>query len=69
MVGGKLTLVDMGSLEPGNLGRHRLGFSALIKKKAEAMCDELRRVAPGIDAVAVVGDIKAANVGPLGPAD
>lgn len=64
-VGGKLTLVDMGSLEPGNLGRHRLGFDALIKKKAEAMCDELRRVAPGIDAVAVVGDIKAANVGPL----
>ncbi|MDD2991623.1 MAG: ThiF family adenylyltransferase [Zoogloea sp.] len=64
-VGGKLTLVDMGSLEPGNLGRHRLGFSALIKKKAEAMCDELRRVAPGIDAVAVVGDVKAVNLGPL----
>lgn len=64
-VGGKLTLVDMGSLEPGNLGRHRLGFDALTKKKAEAMCDELRRVAPGIDAVAVVGDIKAANVAPL----
>ncbi|MBV5284843.1 MAG: ThiF family adenylyltransferase [Methyloversatilis discipulorum] len=64
-VGGKLTLVDMGSLEPGNLGRHRLGFSALIKKKAAAMCDELRRVAPGVDAVAVVGDVKAANLGPL----
>ena len=64
-IGGKLTLVDMGSLEPGNLGRHRLGFDALIKKKAEAMCDELRRVAPGIDAAAVVGDVKAANMGPL----
>lgn len=64
-VGGKLTLVDMGSLEPGNLGRHRLGFNVLTKKKAEAMCDELRRVAPGIDAVAVVGNVKAANLGPL----
>lgn len=64
-VGGKLTLVDLGSLEPGNLGRHRLGFNALIKKKAEAMCDELKRVAPGIDAVAVVGDVKDANLGPL----
>jgi molybdopterin/thiamine biosynthesis adenylyltransferase len=64
-VGGRLTLVDMGSLEPGNLGRHRLGFNALIKKKAEAMCEELRRVAPGIDAVAVVGDVKDANLGPL----
>ncbi|MDZ4193629.1 MAG: ThiF family adenylyltransferase [Pseudomonas sp.] len=64
-IGGKLTLVDMGSLEPGNLGRHRLGFNALSKKKAEAMCDELRRVAPGVDAVAVVGNVKAANLGPL----
>ena len=64
-VGGKLTLVDMGSLEPGNLGRHRLGFHALLKKKADAMCDELKRVAPGIDAVAVVEDVKAANLGPL----
>jgi molybdopterin/thiamine biosynthesis adenylyltransferase len=64
-VGGKLTLVDMGSMEPGNLGRHRLGFNALIKKKAEAMCEELRRVAPGIDAAAVVGDVKDANLGPL----
>ncbi|MFP8780196.1 ThiF family adenylyltransferase [Hydrogenophaga sp. RWCD_12] len=64
-IGGRLTLVDMGSLEPGNLGRHRLGFNALGKKKAEAMCDELRRVAPGVDAVAVVGDVKATNLGPL----
>lgn len=64
-VGGQLTLVDMGSLEPGNLGRHRLGFNALTKMKADAMCDELKRIAPGINAVAVVGDIKAANLGPL----
>lgn len=64
-VGGKLTLVDLGAMEPGNLGRHRLGFNSLIKKKAEAMCEELQRVAPGIDAAAVVGDVKDANMGPL----
>lgn len=52
-------------MEPGNLGRHRLGFNALIKNKAEAMGEELRRVAPGIDAVAVVGDVKNTNLGPL----
>lgn len=64
-VGGKLTVIDMGLLEPCNLGRHRLGFNALIKNKAKAMCDELRRVAPGIDAVPVMGDVKVANLGPL----
>jgi molybdopterin/thiamine biosynthesis adenylyltransferase len=64
-VGGKLTLVDMGRLEPGNLGRHRLGFNALMTSKAEAMCEELRRVAPGIDAVPIADDAKGVNLGPL----
>jgi len=64
-IGGKLTLVDMGSFEPGNLGRHRLGFNSLLMSKAEAMRDELRRVAPGIDVVAVPGDAKEVNLGPL----
>lgn len=64
-VGGKVTLVDMGSLEPGNLGRHRLGFNALTQNKAEAMCAELKRIAPGINAVAVVGDVKDVSLGPL----
>jgi len=63
--GGVLTLVDMGRVEPGNLGRHRLGFKALMMSKAQAMCDELRRVAPGIDVVAIVGDAKKANLRPL----
>lgn len=65
MVGGQLTLVDMGRFEPGNLGRHRLGFNALLMSKAEAMRDELRRVAPGIDVVAIAGDAKELNLGPL----
>lgn len=64
-VGGKLTLVDMSSFEPGNLGRHRLGFNALLMSKAEAMREELRRVAPGIDVTAVPSDVKEVNLGPL----
>jgi molybdopterin/thiamine biosynthesis adenylyltransferase len=64
-VGGKLTLVDKGALEPCNLGRHRLGFNALLLGKAEAMCKELRRIAPGIDAVHIARDAKEANLGPL----
>lgn len=64
-IGGKLTLVDMGSFEPGNLGRHRLGFNSLLMGKAEAMRDELRRVAPGIDVLAVPGDAKEVNLEPL----
>ncbi len=64
-VGGKLTLVDMGSFQPGNLGRHRLGFNALLMSKAEAMHEELRRVAPGIDVMAIAGDAKETALGPL----
>lgn len=65
MAGGRLTLVDIGRLEPGNLGRHRLGFGALMMNKAEAMCEELRRVAPGIDVVAITDNAKEADPGPL----
>jgi molybdopterin/thiamine biosynthesis adenylyltransferase len=64
-VGGQLTLVDMGRFEPGNLGRHRLGFNALLMSKAEAMREELRFVAPGINVAAIPGDVKEVNLGPL----
>lgn len=64
-VDGKLTLVDIGSFEPGNLGRHRLGFNALLKRKAVAMCDEIRRIAPSTDVVAIADDARAVNLGPL----
>ncbi|MDO8653093.1 MAG: ThiF family adenylyltransferase [Undibacterium sp.] len=64
-VGGKLTLVDMGKLEPNNLGRHRLGFNALTTSKAEAMCEELRRIAPGIDAIPVAENAKEVDLGQL----
>lgn len=64
-VGGQLTLVDKGSFEPGNLGRHRLGFDALLMNKAEAMRKELLRVAPGIKVVCFPGDVKEAKLAPL----
>ena len=65
IVGGRLTLVDLGTFEPPNLGRHRLGFNALMMGKAEAMRDELRRVAPGIEVVAFNRDIKTVDLGPI----
>ena len=61
--GGQLTLIDMGTLEPNNLGRHRLGFPALLKSKAQAMREELQRVAPGVNIVAVCGNVKGAELG------
>ncbi|QKM57818.1 ThiF family adenylyltransferase [Burkholderia glumae] len=63
--GGKLTLVDTGNFEPGNLGRHRLGFNSLLMNKAEAMREELRRVAPGINVVAFADSAKKVELEPL----
>ncbi|AVJ32448.1 thiamine biosynthesis protein ThiF [Stenotrophomonas sp. MYb57] len=57
-VGGKLTLVDFDKLLPQNLGRHRLGFSHLLKNKAVAMVDELQRLAPGIEVEAIQTDAR-----------
>lgn len=38
---GKLTLIDPGTIEADNLGRHYLGFPNLFKSKAEALKEEL----------------------------
>ncbi len=45
--GGKLALVDNDILLPQNVGRHRLGFNSVLKNKALALGEELRRNAPG----------------------
>lgn len=63
--GGKLTLVDPDSLYPQNIGRHRLGFPNLFSNKAVGMVDELRRLAPGVDACALPVDIMQAQLGKL----
>lgn len=39
--GGLLTLIDSQFLEPENIGRHALGFNALLKRKTQALKDEL----------------------------
>lgn len=61
-IGGKLTLVDFDKLLPQNLGRHRLGFSHLLKNKAVAMADELQRLAPGIEVEAIQADARQATL-------
>jgi molybdopterin/thiamine biosynthesis adenylyltransferase len=47
--GGSLTLVDPEFLLGGNIGRHRLGFDALLSEKAPALAQDLTRSLPGID--------------------
>lgn len=39
--GGVLTLIDNQLLQPDNIGRHALGFNALLKRKSQALKDEL----------------------------
>ncbi|SDB28876.1 E2 family protein B [Pseudomonas sp. NFACC23-1] len=39
--GGQLTLIDNQFLQPENIGRHALGFNALLKRKSNALKDEL----------------------------
>ncbi|TXD92331.1 hypothetical protein FUT89_10245 [Ralstonia pseudosolanacearum] len=43
---GLLRLIDVGQLEPDNLGRHTLGFPSLYQNKAVALRDELIRQFP-----------------------
>ncbi|CAJ0730219.1 MULTISPECIES: ThiF family adenylyltransferase [Ralstonia] len=46
---GLLRLVDVGQLEPDNLGRHALGFPSLYQNKAVALRDELIRQFPYLE--------------------
>lgn len=61
--GGKLTLVDLDSLYPQNIGRHRLGFPNLFCNKATGMAEELQRMAPGADICARPVDVKTVDLG------
>ncbi len=63
--GGKLTLVDFDCLLPQNIGRHRLGFPDLLSNKAEAMAEELKRLAPGTEIRALPVDVRRAQLGEL----
>ncbi len=63
--GGRLTLVDLDSLYPQNLGRHRLGFPDLFINKAIAMAEELKRLSPGSDVRALPVDVRQAELGEI----
>ncbi|WP_237750969.1 ThiF family adenylyltransferase [Gallaecimonas xiamenensis] len=60
--GGRVSLVDSDILLPQNLGRHRLGFPHLYKNKADAMANELLRLAPGIDVRSLPVDARQAHL-------
>ena len=53
--GGSLRVTDPQIFTGGNLGRHRLGVEALLRSKAEALADDIKRSLPGIDVEAIVG--------------
>lgn len=61
--GGTLTLVDNDQLMPQNVGRHRLGFPHLLRNKAEALAEELRRLMPGSSVRALPVAVQAAHLG------
>lgn len=63
--GGTLTLVDDDSLYPQNLGRHRLGFSRLLKNKAEALAAELALLAPDANLRPLPIDVREAHLGKI----
>lgn len=60
--GGRLSLVDMDTLGPQNLGRHRLGFPHLFKSKAKQLAKELFYAAPGINIDGLMLDAKDARL-------
>jgi molybdopterin/thiamine biosynthesis adenylyltransferase len=55
---GRLTLIDPESVLPGNLGRHVLGFPALLLSKAEALKDQLSAEFPYASVRAFTGDAR-----------
>lgn len=56
--GGRLALIDIDQLQPGNLGRHLLGFPALHLPKAEALAQELRSQFPYLNIVTFTQDVR-----------
>ncbi|WP_116893420.1 ThiF family adenylyltransferase [Pseudomonas syringae] len=61
-LGGELMLVDNQWLEPGNLGRHRLGVDKSFQPKATSMADEIKRAMPASNVRAITHDAKEVNL-------
>ncbi|WP_055137111.1 ThiF family adenylyltransferase [Pseudomonas corrugata] len=60
--GGELMLVDNQNLEPGNLGRHRLGANNSFLPKATSLADEIKRVMPGLNIRPINHDVREVNL-------
>ena len=56
---GRLTLIDIDRLQPGNLGRHILGFPALQLSKAEALEKELKGQFPYANIRTFTDDVRS----------
>lgn len=61
-LGGELMLVDNQMLEPGNLGRHRLGIDKSFLPKATSMADEIKRALPASNVRAITHDAREVNL-------
>lgn len=61
-LGGELMLVDNQWLEPGNLGRHRLGIDKSFQPKATSMADEIKRAMPASNVRAITQDAREVNL-------
>jgi len=64
-LGGRLLLIDNDTLQPSNLGRHRLGFPHVAKNKAIALAEELIRYTPGAEIRPLPVDAMLANLGKI----
>ncbi|WP_024617201.1 ThiF family adenylyltransferase [Pseudomonas kilonensis] len=60
--GGELMLVDNQILEPGNIGRHRLGADKVFLPKATSLTDEIRRVMPASNVRPIDVDAREVNL-------
>lgn len=60
--GGTLRLIDFDTLQPGNIGRHRLGENHLAANKAEALVAELKIGMTSTNVCAVPYDVRTVNL-------
>jgi molybdopterin/thiamine biosynthesis adenylyltransferase len=60
--GGELMMVDNQILEPGNLGRHRLGANKTFLPKATSIADEIKRVMPSSNVHPINFDAREVNL-------
>ncbi len=60
--GGVLRLIDFETLQPGNIGRHRLGENHLMANKAEALVTELKIGMTSANVCAIPYDVRTVNL-------